>query len=314
MSWHSITEHEIHRATSSYRYWAVCILFGLVITAPPALLISGFIRLSPESGTVTTDVYIQTLNGALAVLIPVLGIGVAYNAIAGERDSGTLKLLMALPYSRRDLILGKTVGRMFIAMIPVVLGFTTTVVLFGFTQVQIAFDTFLLFTLMSLLLTAVFTGLAVGVSASVQTGRRAALTGVGALTIFIGAWGQLTEAILQVFNETPFADVVGLRPKLHMTMSLLNPTNSYRAVVESSTLPETVEIAHNMTTSSAMATRLDLVTGDGIGGQMREQFYLQNLGGTLPVHLTDPFLVGFLIGWIGLFPIAGYLILQRRDL
>jgi len=59
----------------------------------------------------------------------------AYLAIAGERESGSLKLLLGLPPSRGEVLVGKFLGRSGVVAIGLVLGFlvsgVVTVAIYG---------------------------------------------------------------------------------------------------------------------------------------------------------------------------------------
>lgn len=46
-----------------------------------------------------------------------------YRAIVGERESGSLKFLLGLPHTRRDVILGKLIGRVSTVTVAVLVGF-----------------------------------------------------------------------------------------------------------------------------------------------------------------------------------------------
>jgi ABC-2 type transport system permease protein len=51
-----------------------------------------------------------SLAGALQTLVPLLIVTLAYAALAGERERGTLRLLASLGVTRRSLVVGKLVG------------------------------------------------------------------------------------------------------------------------------------------------------------------------------------------------------------
>ncbi|PSQ14909.1 hypothetical protein BRC99_02040 [Halobacteriales archaeon QS_7_69_60] len=51
---------------------------------------------------------IGALRSGTAIFVPIIALGIAYRAIAGEQASGSLKLLLSLPNSRLDVVLGKS--------------------------------------------------------------------------------------------------------------------------------------------------------------------------------------------------------------
>jgi ABC-2 type transport system permease protein len=57
-------------------------------------------------------------------IVPVLALVASYLAIAGERESGTLKLLLGMPPTRREVVLGKLLGRLAVTTTAIVVAFT----------------------------------------------------------------------------------------------------------------------------------------------------------------------------------------------
>jgi len=47
----------------------------------------------------------------VTLFLPLVAIFAGYAAISKERTGGSLKLLLSLPHSRKDVIIGKVVGR-----------------------------------------------------------------------------------------------------------------------------------------------------------------------------------------------------------
>jgi len=58
-----------------------------------------------------------------AVFVPAIALVAAYLAIAGERESGSIKHLLSTPVSRRDVVVGKYLSRTMIVGASLLLGF-----------------------------------------------------------------------------------------------------------------------------------------------------------------------------------------------
>ncbi|MDZ7850465.1 MAG: ABC transporter permease subunit [Halodesulfurarchaeum sp.] len=58
-----------------------------------------------------------------AMLVPIMALIAGYLAIAGERESGSLKILLGLPPSRGEVLAGKFLGRAAVVGIGVAAGF-----------------------------------------------------------------------------------------------------------------------------------------------------------------------------------------------
>ncbi len=76
------------------------------------------------------------MNTTAALLVPILSLMLGYAAIAGEREQGSLGLLLSMPLTRLELLLGKFLGLTLVVGTAIVAGF-------GFAGVLIAGGAFL---------------------------------------------------------------------------------------------------------------------------------------------------------------------------
>ncbi|NEU57012.1 ABC transporter permease [Halorussus sp. MSC15.2] len=95
---------------------------ALVVT----LLLAGpslWSRIGTSSVFTNTEV-LTRIHNPFTLPVVVLGIAVGHNAVVGERSSGTGRLLLAMPVTRRDLVRGKLLSRVGIVvatLLPLVL-------------------------------------------------------------------------------------------------------------------------------------------------------------------------------------------------
>ncbi|WP_255198088.1 ABC transporter permease subunit [Halorarius litoreus] len=241
----------------------------------------------------TSDAFLDALTQVTRLLIPLTGIVVAYAALVGERESGTLKLLLALPHSRLDVVLGKVAGRSAVVAAPVLLGFLVAAPVFPILGVTFNAVNFALFALATAFIGVVFVALSVGVSAAAPTSRRAVITVVGLYALFTLLWGQFANAIVrEVSNNTDLGNTALV--KVFLVVKHLNPVATYQSLVASLGQGE-------------LAARVSLVGG------LQGQFIAQQLG-EVPIYLTDGALVVYLLLWIAVPVVLGYLTFQRADL
>lgn len=253
----------------------------------------------------TSDDFIRALSEVTTILIPFIGIMVAYASIIGERESGTLKLLLSLPHSRLDVVVGKTLGRGAVVALPVVVGFAAGMVVFPFTSVSLAAGNYVLFALLTALLGLAFVSLAVGVSAGASTNRRAVVGAVGVYVLFTLFWNSLVNGVLEQagkpLNLCPDGGT-GPAPcaaemKLTLLLKHLNPTQAYKS------------LATRLVVEDAAQARVSLVSGGFL-----PRIYYQQLQDSLPVYLSDPAVFLYLAVWVVVPPAIGYYVFQQTDL
>lgn len=201
MSWQAVAKKDFRDAIRSRLMLAVAVIF-IAVTAGGVVLGSAF---GIESGAVVA-IILQVLLGGMSVFIPLIAIGIAYQSIAGERESGSLKILLSLPNSRLDVVVGKFLGRLGVLSVAVVIGFVSMLLATAVTfDGDIQADVILTFMLAVLLLTVVFVSIAVSVSAFSKSTFSAAIGGFGLFVVFQFAWGGLIFLLRYVVNgfETP---------------------------------------------------------------------------------------------------------------
>jgi len=85
----------------------------------------------------------------MSFFVPMLGLAISYAAIAGERDSGSIKLLLSLPNSRRDVILGKFIGRCAVLTIAILSGYVVVAAFALLTYESFAAVKFILYAMLT---------------------------------------------------------------------------------------------------------------------------------------------------------------------
>ncbi len=201
MSWRAVAEKDFRDSIRSRLMVAVAVLF-VAFTGGGIALGSAF---GIEQGAVV-GLILQVLLSGMSIFIPLIGIGIAYQAIAGERESGSLKLLLSLPNSRLDVVVGKFLGRSAVLSVAVVIGFVSMLLATAITfDGDVQAEVILTFMFAVLLLAIVFVSIAVSVSAFARSTFAAAIGGFGLFVVFQFAWGGLIFLLRYVANgfETP---------------------------------------------------------------------------------------------------------------
>ncbi|WP_121741473.1 ABC transporter permease [Natronorubrum halophilum] len=149
------------------------------------------------------------LTGNGAMIIPLIALITAYLAIAGERESGSIKYMLSIPNSRRDVVLGKFLTRSAVVVGSILVAFGIGTVL-GYLWYPSVDVEMLLGTLaLTILFTLTYVSIAIGISAATAS-RSRAMGGTIAyffVTNVLALFGLLGNALGWIFNDVLAADL-----------------------------------------------------------------------------------------------------------
>ncbi|TYL38588.1 hypothetical protein CV102_12390 [Natronococcus pandeyae] len=224
MSWIHIARKDFADAGRSLMLWALTVLLILLVagvSSIPSLL-------ATDGATPMFEDALSFLFTPIGFLIPIIGLVVGYQAIVSERESGSIRFLLGLPNTRRDVVLGKVLGRTGVVAIPTVIGFAVGAVVIVALYDGFAVVDYLGLLVFSLLMGLVYVAIAVGISASVSS-RAKALAGVlGFFVLFDFLWEFVTMGIYwAVEGSLPGFD--GL-PAWYLFVLRLSPGQSLSAI------------------------------------------------------------------------------------
>lgn len=260
MSWQVVAKQVLLDPYRSRYLWVslgvVCLLFG------------GVTNLISDSGVATVLLRLG------AFIVPPIALVSGYRTIAESYQSGSLRVVLSYPHTRRDVVLGTAVGQSLLTVLLVTVGVLVAGVVALFKRETLALEPFLFVWLAAILLGISMSVLAVGISAAARTVNRAAIGAFGSLLLFFGGWNMLPVAIRYVLNG--FARPTSAQPAWVDVFVALNPTRAFLLLTDQ--LPR------------AMPT-----TGDG-------------------VHTTAWFGLLVLVGWALIPFLLGLWLFERRDL
>jgi len=172
------------------------------------------------------SVTIASLSSLTVYLLPLIALLLAYDALVGEAERGTLLLLLAYPVARWQVVLGKFLGHLAILAVAILFGYGA--VLLGLaltgsgTGAAGEWQAFGAMMASSLLLGAVFLALGYLPSALVRERATAAGAAIGLWLIFVVLY-DLTLLGLLIADEGQ-----GIGQALISTLLVINPTDAYR--------------------------------------------------------------------------------------
>ena len=182
---------------------------------------------SGQLGFTSIPATIASLASLATFLVPLIALLLAYDAIVGEDEGGTLMLLLSYPLGRGQLLLGKFVGHGLILALATLIGFGCAALAIAVLVPDIELDllawAFGRFMLSSTLLGWVFLAMAYVLSSAAREKSSAAGLALGLWFIFVLVFDLALLALL-VLSQGKF------NPDLLPWLLLLNPTDVYRLI------------------------------------------------------------------------------------
>lgn len=227
MSWQVVAKKEFSDAARSLVLWiisAVFVLFGVLLVGAYIVFDQEFVTQPDADPGTALDAMIFVLS-PIALVVPIIGLVVGYKSIVGERESGSLKVLLSLPHSRWDVMFGKLVGRTLVVVIPLVVALIVMGGLITLFVDPVGILDYLVLFVLSILLAGVFVAFAVSISGSTSSSTIAGAAMFGVYLLFLMFWDLINLAFLFFIEGTmnPGADP----PGWYLFFEMLSPDGAY---------------------------------------------------------------------------------------
>lgn len=174
-----------------------------------------------EVGLRNIEVTIASLVSLVIYLIPLIALILGYDAIVGERERGSLDLLLSMPITRLELLLGKFLGLSAALASATLAGFGLVGLLLAYQIDLNALYHYVGFMVSAILLGMVFLSLAVMVSVISKDRARASGGAISVWFLFVLVYDLLLLGIL-VLSGGSFGE------ELFPLLLLLNPADIFR--------------------------------------------------------------------------------------
>ena len=182
---------------------------------------------SGQVGFTSIPATIASLASLATFLMPLIALLLAYDAIVGEEEGGTLMLLLTYPLTRSQLLLGKFLGHGMILGLATLIGFGSAAlaiaVLVPDVAIGLLVSSFGRFILSSTLLGLVFLAFAYVLSSKASEKSTAAGLALGVWFLFVLVFDLALLTILVVSEGK-------VSPELLPWLLLLNPADVYRLI------------------------------------------------------------------------------------
>lgn len=176
-----------------------------------------------------------TIGGMMALvqfLVPILGLMLGYASISGERERGSLMLLLSYPVTRLEVLVGKFFGLGMVISLANVIGFGIASVVIGINVRGVQWGDFAIFILASILLGLVFIAISLLFS-SVFKKRSTSLGGAILIWFFFSMiWSIiLSGIIISKYGFDVVADENWVGPTWYYVASIINPISAFSVLV-----------------------------------------------------------------------------------
>lgn len=223
MSWVAVARKDFQDASRSYLLWGLTGLFVVLISLA-AMLLGYFVEDATSTGI------LQIVHLLFQYVIPLIAIVISFGAIVGERESGSLKILLSLPHSRQDVIFGKVLGRSGAFVVPLVLGMLLPAAGMIVVGTQFHAPKYFGYLLLTALFGVAFVSISTGFSASLESRFRVLLGVLGFYFVFDILWWAINNAsfliVLTVSGNWPDWMPLTLQESLR-AFRLLSPTGDF---------------------------------------------------------------------------------------
>ncbi|GAB7018889.1 ABC transporter permease subunit [Halostagnicola bangensis] len=279
----TVARKDFADAGRSKLLWGIVGLFvGIVVI--------GYVAIWATLDDVVASEALGFLNFPIQVVLPVAALIVGYMAVVGERQSGSIKLLLGLPPNRIDIVLGKLLGRIGVVVVAIVIAFVVAFVLSLVLFRSVPFTDWLAFGALTVLFGITFVGMAVGVSASVSSRGRSMAIVVGIYMVFVALWELLTAGTYYlIYDEGPPLEV----ETWYLLIDQFNPifayTNFANSLVDGGIFP--FQFQYGLESTEAY----QLTPAERYAGSGDAPFFLQEWFGivVLLFWLVAPVAIGY---------------------
>lgn len=205
------------------------------------------------------DVTVASLVSLVIYLVPLIALVLGYDAIVGEKERGSLDLLLAMPITRFEILLGKFVGLSAALASATALGFGAGMLALATQLTTHDVYHYLGFASSAILMGMAFLSISMLISVLAPDRIRASGTAIGLWFFFVLIFDLLLMGVLVLSQGTLGSGLFGV-------LLMLNPADVFRLL--------------NIFSSDQVQSMYGLAT-------------------VMPDNLTNPaVLVGVMLGWI----------------
>jgi len=182
-----------------------------------------------------------TIGGMIAlvqILVPIIGLMLGYATISGEKERGSLELLLSYPVSKLEILIGKFIGLGAVTALANIVGFGVAGIVIGINVRGIQWGDYIIFIFAAILLGLVFIAVAMLFSCIFKK-RSTSLGGAIFLWfLFSMIWGTILSGILIAkYGLSAITNENWMAPTWYYVASIINPISAFSVLVTLNVTP-----------------------------------------------------------------------------
>ncbi|WP_265108438.1 ABC transporter permease [Halosolutus halophilus] len=197
MTWVAIAKKDFRDAVQSRALWALVTIFVILSVISTYAYVEAPELLGSSTAATFGGLIFFTI-GLVGLFVPLSAIVVCYKSLAGERELGSIKLLLSLPTNRLHVFVGKLVGRAGVLAFGLGVGLVVGLGIGAALLGEIDPVATLVFVLTTLAFAAIYAGIVVSISATTGSTSRATTLALGFFVVFELLWDVVPMGLLYV--------------------------------------------------------------------------------------------------------------------
>ena len=151
-----------------------------------------------EAGWRSISATIAVMTAFVLLLIPIIALMLGYASIVGEKEKGSLGVLLSYPVSRAEIVMGKFVGLGLVVSTAILFGFGIAGIIIGINTKSMDFGKYGLFIISSILFGLSYLAIAILISSLLK--KRSTAMGAAIFLWFFFAiiWGMIVLGVLSL--------------------------------------------------------------------------------------------------------------------
>ncbi|QFU82066.1 ABC transporter permease [Natronorubrum aibiense] len=195
----AVAKKDFQDAVRSWMFWGLSVFFFVLLVAVTGT-ISYFGEEIAQQGA-TTEALVLFVSQITRLVIPLIALILGWKAIAGERETGSIKILLSLPHSRKDVLLGKLIGRSAVLSVSLVVGFALAAIIVAALLGSFDPVDYVSLLVMAIIYGIAYTSIAVALSSVTRSTTIAGAAMVGIFVLFYIVWNAIQTVFQILMNR-----------------------------------------------------------------------------------------------------------------